>query len=175
MKIIATVLFASLISFAACKKDDKKIAPAPTPTTVLVGSAAEAAKPTEAPKAAEVPAGEAPKADPAADPAAAAGVVMTVEQAGAMATGVMTKFADAIKGANGDCPKMATALGAIKEEMTAMVKAGKAFDTDEVKKKEFDEKFGKKLTEVMMPAMEGLMKCQDNADVTNFMKSMDAK
>ena len=100
---------------------------------------------------------------------------MTVDQAGEMATGVMTKFADAIKGANGDCPKMATALNGIKGDMEAMMKAGKAFDADPTKKKDFDEKFGKKLTEVMMPAMEGLMKCQDNAEVTNFMKSMDPK
>ncbi len=159
MKTIATVLFASLITFAACKKDDKKAAPAPTPTTAPAGSAAgsaEAAKPPEA-------------------PAAEAGVAMTVDQAGEMATSVMTKFADAIKGANGDCPKMAVALAAIKGDMEGMMKAGKAFDADAAKKTAFDEKFGKQLTAVMMPAMEGLMKCQDNADVTNFMKSMDPK
>ena len=166
MKTIATVLFASLITFAACKKEDKKAAPAPTPTMAPAGSAAgsaEAAKPTEA-----------PKADPTGA-AAVPGAAMTVDQAGEMATSVMTKFADAIKGANGDCPKMATSLGAIKGDMEAMMKAGKALDADATKKKDFDEKYGKKLTEVMMPAMEGLMKCQDNADVTNFMKSMDPK
>ena len=74
MKTIATVLFASLITFAACKKEDKKAAPAPTPTMAPAGSAAgsaEAAKPTEA-----------PKADPTGA-AAVPGAAMTVDQAGA--------------------------------------------------------------------------------------------
>lgn len=173
MKTIATVLFASLITFAACKKEDKKAVP--TPTTAPAGSAAgsaDAAKLTEAPKAADMAAGDAPKADPTGT-AAIAGAVMTVDQAGEMATSVMTKFADAVNGANGDCPKMAISLVAIKGDMEAMMKAGKAFDADAAKKKEFDEKFGKQLSAVMMPAMGGLMKCQGNADVTNFMKSMD--
>lgn len=172
MKTIATVLFASLVSFAACK-DEKKAAPTPAPATApKQGPTAEMPKLPEAPTA---PTGNATGSAAApVDPLAglASRGPMTVDEAGAKAVAVMTKFAAAVKDAKGDCATMGENLNGMKSEMTALMKAGQAFEKDPEKKAAFDEKFAAQLKPLMTSVVGDLAKCKDDTAVAGFMTSM---
>ncbi len=97
---------------------------------------------------------------------------MTVDEAGAKAVAVMTKFAAAVKDAKGDCPTMGANLNGVKTEMTELMKAGAAFEKDAEKKAAFDEKFAAQLKPLMTSVVGDLAKCKDNAEVSGFMSSM---
>ena len=167
MKTFSALLIAALFTTAACskKKDEAKMDPAKTEP---------AAKGTDPAKDPATP--DPAKADPAkADPGTAtppAGGTMTVDEAGAKATAMMDKVGGAVTSANGDCAKMGTNLKALTAEVKATMDAGKDFDKDAAKKKEFDDKYGAKMMKQMEGWLPAVDKCKDNADVKAFFESM---
>ena len=168
MKIIATVLIAALASLAACK-DEKKAAPAPTPAT-----APKQGQAAEMPKLPDVPTAPTGSAAAPVDPLAGLATrgPMTVDEAGTQAVSVMTKFAAAVKDAKGDCAAMGENLNGMKTEMTALMKAGAAFEKDPEKKAAFDDKYAGQLKPLMTSVVGDLAKCKDDAQVSGFMNSM---
>ena len=160
MKTVYALLIAALFTTAACGKKKEEGA--------KMDPKDPAAKTTDTPKA------DPATPDPAkpADPAMAGGSTMTVDEAGTKITAMMDKVGAAVTGAGGDCAKMGTSLKALTPEVKSLMEAGKNFDKDEAKKKEFETKYGEKLMKSMGGWMPAAEKCKDNAEVKAFFESM---
>jgi hypothetical protein len=148
MKRFAAILFSSalLVSFAACKKDEKKGEGAPADDTAVP---AEGAKPAE-------------------QPAAAGGDIE------ARGVEVMTKMADIMDANKGDCDKMGAELSSFLDAQQGTMNEMKEFgdkQTDE-QKQAFEAKYATQMEEAMGKMGPAIEACQDNAAVQAAMSKM---
>ena len=157
MKRFAAILFSSalLVSFAACKKDEKKEG-----DTAATG---DTATPAEGTKPAEQPA-EKPAEQPAAGDA----------ELEAKGVEVMTKMADIMDANKGDCDKMGAELSSFLEAEKGTLDQMKEFgdkQTDE-QKKAFEEKYATQMEQAMAKMGPAIEACKDNAAVQAAMSKM---
>lgn len=160
MKLARMIITASAVLAiglaAGCKKDEKKgDAPAAAPK-------AENGTPT-------APAADKP-ADPPAAPAAMTG---SVEEMAAKAVTMMETLAKAAVDNKGDCDKQAAAMQKVMDDNKALIAAGKEFDKDPAKKKQFDEMMENKAPEVMGPMMEALAPCGEHEGMKKVFEAFE--
>ncbi len=162
---------ASLVSFSACKKEEKKDAETAPKTTEAAADKADKAAPTpdKAPAADEAAAAD--KAAPA--PAAAAAGDMSREEVAEKAVALFTKLNETVKGANGDCAKVATGLTTVLTEGKSVMEAGKKFDQNEEDKKWFEETHGEKVKGLMGEMLGALSPCMEDAAVQKALEGLN--
>lgn len=169
MKTFSAVLISLVFAVAACgkgKKEEAKTEGEAKTTEPAKDPAAGTPTPTPSPDKAPEP----PKAEPAAG--GAGGSTMSVDEAGTKATAFFDKVTKAIEDGGADCAKMGANLKGLEGEAKTLSVESKAFDADAAKKKEFDEKYGKKLEEKMGAFAPKLEKCISNAEVSGFFKNL---
>ncbi|MCP4448068.1 MAG: hypothetical protein GY811_22445 [Myxococcales bacterium] len=146
---------ASLVSFSACKKDEKK------------DTAETTAKTTE-------PAVNKAAADkPAADKAAAPAGDMNRDEVAAKTIALFTKMNETVKAGAGDCDKIGAELTTIITGGKDVMEAAKKFDKDPEAKKWFDETHGKNTEGIMAEMMGGLATCMENDTVKKAFEGLE--
>lgn len=177
-RLSAIALLAASFTFAACKKEEKKNAPAPTETKPAAGTAAPAAG-TEAPAAgtADPAAGT---ADPAAGSAAAAGTAPAdpeMEATMKQLVGMLGQMASAVDAAGGDCGKLAGSVEKVLADNSALIEKMKVYKDNPDLQKKSGEWMQNHMGELMGPGMkvaEATQKCATDPKFAEAMKKMAA-
>jgi hypothetical protein len=162
--IKTSLLFAVLTSafvFAGCKKDEQKADNAPK-TAELAADDTAAAEPATGEPAAE---------EKAAEPAPAGD--MAREQVAEKAVAMFSQMAEVVKGAEGDCAKIATELTVVITESKPIMQAGKAFEEDPENKKWFEDNYGEKVKGIMTQMMSDMGECMTDPAVQGAFESME--
>ncbi len=188
-RLSAIALLAASFTFAACKKEEKKNAPATTETKPAAGTNAPAAPAapaagTEAPAA---PAAPAAPTDPAAGSAAAggaapAGTAPAMSDAEFEATmkqmlTLIGQMGSAVDAAGGDCGKLADGMEKVLTDNTAFIEKMKTYKDSADMQKKSGEWMQNHMAEVMGPGMkiaEASQKCASDAKFAAAMKKMEA-
>ncbi|MBP9169644.1 MAG: hypothetical protein KBG48_19740 [Kofleriaceae bacterium] len=196
-RLSAIALLAASFTFAACKKEEKKNAPAPTETKPAAGTAAPAAG-TEAPAAgtaapaagtaAPAAGTEAPAAgtaDPAAGSAAAGGTAPAgtapadpeMEATMKQLVGMLGQMASAVDAAGGDCGKLAGSVEKVLADNSALIEKMKVYKDNPEMQKKSGEWMQNHMGELMGPGMkvaEATQKCATDPKFAEAMKKMAA-
>ncbi|MBA3542804.1 MAG: hypothetical protein H0T79_24515 [Deltaproteobacteria bacterium] len=156
MKTLATILFSLTMLTTACKKKTEGVVETKDPM----------AKPAD-------PVVVNPATMPGQLVGATNTMTMSVDDLGKQTVTVFGKISEAVKVGSGDCAKILTGLQPLKVELDAIVKAGKEMEKDPAKQKEFDDKYGKQVNELMGPTMTGVASCKDDAAVKAFFAGLE--